>query len=531
MSEIVHIENFARGFAADYINPAPGECAQSKLFDLLSFPRRLQPIPSIQTDAVTAITSPDSLLGSMILMENGMMAGLGQDTDTPGNAELYFRETPLISGSWARGATRQQAGTTFSDFHYNFLVHFPENSGSVKNLYWAANGLLAASDPDGSGSAPTTQALTFSYIGKGIVHPKAATLYFPYVSTTAHYIGQVGKHASGLFNSYNATAFLLPFSKYTPCVAWYGDFLAIPLSAGTNTATLPAYVGLWDRDTTNTLLYDLIPWGDGRIEILNNLNGILVGISEASGGSTANLQGMDKLVFRGYAGGAEPVILKEFAFPRIDATVPSVAVSSRVNFVQNDRLYFSMDLTLTSSLSLKGLWSFGRNIFGEWTLTLERVSPDSTTVLAAALSSDFIAMVYNDEGYIADSVNSSNFTTLFGNTSSYETGINPQMPTADRPKRKKLEGVYATFRPLPLVGGGSSGEVVLQYRVDSERDDAWTSIVTETTESENVREKVIASDGTKFKEGIDYEFRITSRYGAAITSFGYKYDKVKSQIF
>lgn len=523
MTKTVHITNFGNGIANDYSNPRNGECSVCKHFDILTFPKRLQPIRGMAVGSEPT----DTLLGNMILAYDGLMYGIGEATDAAGKGELYQRDGFGASDVWERLAVRQNPG---QNVVYDFLVHFPEQTGARK-LYWAGASYLFASNLPGDGSgAADSQALTFSTIGQGLVHPKDKVLYFTYKTTTTHYVGKISANATS-FGGLAATAFALPFRYRSYCLSYYGDYLAIPLTSASSAGGVDrAIVALWNRDTSLTTFSETIPWGNGNLKVLNNLNGVLIGISEYIGDVTAANQhsgDIDKIQIKIYEGGAEPITIKEITSQRFGTTQPSVLINPRVNFIHNNRLYFSVNIV--NATSHYGLWSIGKNEQGIWSLQIERMATNDgseTGVIAAAMNGDFLTCVHTALGTITHSVNSSSYDSAsFGATSVYESGINPNMPETDKEMRKQVIGVYATYLPLP-----AAGTVKMYYRVDSEPDDSWQEIFTESTDAEVRTEKLFDANGNKFSIGKKYEFKITSTGGAVITGYGYKYQKLATNI-
>lgn len=520
----VRINRFDGGMADDYVLGSEGQNSISKQFDLFSYPFRLQPLRGME-DRTEAV---DTGILNMILGQNGIMYGIG--LDNPGNptfGELYNLTGYGSSDVWDVGGIAQLSGAANSEAsgHFDFLVHFPEMSAARK-VFWSSANLLVASSPDMDISGDT-QALTFSTIGQGYVHPKDKILYFPYQTSTATILGSIASHTSDSFGNFTASAFTGVSSRYRAyCLSHYGDYLAIPMTVSGVPST-KSIVGLWDRDTTNNLFTETIPWGAGDLKVLNNLNGALIGITVLSGEVSAAAQDVDKIQVKVYEGGAGPQVIKEITATRLTSTAPACVLNHRVNFIHNNRLYFSANIINgNANANYYGLWSVGRNKLGQWTVILERVATNDNTetgVLAAAMYGDFLTCTHTSGGTITYTLNGNNLNSIYDATSAYETTLNPQMPEEHKMRRKVLRSVFATYLPLP-----ADAQVVLKYRLDALKSTNWTTAFTETTDSKIRTEKTHNADGKVFGEFDNLELRVESTDGAIITGIGYVYDILKS---
>lgn len=507
------VSNFARGMADDRFDARADEYSFAKHFDILTHPKRLQPLRGMTAD--TAGTG----IGNMLTGSNGLMFALGEDPDNPGNGELWRRSGYGGSDVWARLTTHQLSGATAVK---DFLVENPD-AGQIRSMYWASNNLLCASDPAG-GSAASTNALTFASIGQGLVHPKDKILYFPYKTTSAFYIGLLAPNGSA-FGGLAATAFQPSFLYRAYCLSYYGDFLAIPMTSVQGIGVNGSLVGLWSRDVSTTVFSETIPWGQGSLQVLNNVNGVLVGINTLSANFTGSVQDFDEIEIKVWAGGAEPTLVKQIkAIHLAGSSHPVVTINPRVNFVYNNRLYFSINVNPNDGKQQAwyGLWSVGKNtVTGEWTVTLERMATNGGTetgVIAAAMSGDFCAMCHTSEGTLVYTINGNTSNTSYAATSVYESGVNPGMDAEDRILKKKLHSVTIPTLPIPV-----GAQVSVRYRVDSDGNTAdWQTLKTATTTGA-VQVVAVNKAGTPMKSGYNYEFQLQSTGGAVILPFMYKY--------
>lgn len=521
------INNFANGMADDRFGGLPSEASLIKHFDVLSHPRRLQPLRAMGADTT------GTAIGNIIVSSNGLLYGIGTDPNNPTKGKLWQRSGYGATDVWQSvPVTNQLAG---QDVVYDFLVENPD-AGQIRTMYWAALNLLVASDPAG-GSTAATQALTFATMGQGLLHPKYNTIFFPYKTTTTHYVGQIANSGTA-FGGLTSTAFSLPTLYRAYCLSYYGDLLAIPMTSVNGIGVNGSVVGLWDTVAGNTNYSQIIPWGAGSLQVLNNLNGVLIGVNTLSANYTGSFQDYDAIQIKVWAGGAEPTLVKEIkaihlAPPGGGGTHPTCSINPRVNFIYNNRLYFSVNVVVNDSIqpSWYGLWSVGKNKqTGEWTVALERVATNDnseTGVIAAAITGDFVSMVHTAVGTLTASVNGQT-AGAYGATSVYESVVNPGMSDDDKVLQKKLHSI--AVKCLPLPSGVQSPQIVLKYRVDSNGGSSdWITAYTYTTVGGVQFEAPKPSSGF-YTDGYNYEFRLESTGGAVITALAYKYTTLTSNI-
>lgn len=513
------VNNFARGITEDRYAGRAGEYSVSKHFDILTYPNRLQPLRGMTTD--TASTG----IGNMIVSSSdGLMYGTGLNAS---NGRLWQRSGYGGADVWQHVPTNDQLSGAVPN--YDFLVEF-KDCGHVRTIHWASANLLVASDPAG-GSSASTQALTYSSIGQGLVHPKDKVLYFPYRTSSASYIGKISSNAT-VWTGLSATAFTLPSQYRAYCLSYWGNYLAIPLTLTTGNSFTSSIVALWNRDTSLTTFDETIPWGTGNLKVLNNLSGALIGISSASANDTSTIQDYDAIYIKAYTGGAEPILIKEIKAQHLasGSSQPVCTINPRVNFIQNNRLYFSIDVTPSDGTpAYHGLWSVGRNkLSGEYTVVLERMATtdsSETSVIAAAINGDFVDMVHTAAGTLTATINGTTSASTYGATSLYESLVNPEMDALDKMKKKKLHSISVRCQPLP-----TSGQIVLKYRVDSTGLlSDWVTARTYTTAGGMGFEAPKPTSGF-YTDGYNYEFRLESTGGAVITSFAYKYENLETNI-
>lgn len=523
----ITVRNFHAGIADDIQSGNIGEFSIAKHFDILSNPKKLQPLRGMTAESVT-----NTLIGNIILASDGLMYAVGEDPLNPGSSGKLWQRSGYgaLDVYQSIPTNNQLSGAVMK---YPFLVEY-KDCGNTKSIFWASNNLLVASDPLGATSA-TTDALTFTEIGAGYVHPKDRILYFPYKTSTATFVGTISPNATP-FASKAYTAFTLPKQYTVPCLTNYGNYLAIPAYSGSGSGVNTSIVYLSNRDTSLTTFEESIAWGAGQLKVLNNLEGTLIGVSTLSANYSGSTQDSDSIFIKGYNGGSEPFIIKEIKARHLvssgGGSQPSVAINPNVNFVYKNRLYFSVNIVPNDGISNSyyGLWSVGRNkVTGQYTVTMERMATNTNTetgVLAAAISGDFVSMVHTTAGTMTYTINGTASTATYGATSTYESLINPEMTEEHSILNKQLHAVAVHCEPLV-----SGQQIIMYYRVDSIG--SWLPCFTKTSTSPDT--KLTAYESSKpttgqFKAGRNFEFKLESTGGAVILGFSYKYSVLKTQI-
>lgn len=498
----IPITTFGGGMVNDLHTGNKSNFSIAKNFDTIMYPNRLFPLPSMQ--AATSGTG----VRNMIVGNDGVIYGLGIESAS-GTASTIWKTTSL-STTWTE--LTNDAGTGIDTS--SLLVQYPENDTTKDLLYSIPTGIRMVES--GNISTGSTHSLTHTTMSQGFIHPKDNIMYFGYQTTTATYIGLNNAGA------WIDTALQLPKKYQVTSLTNYGNYLAIACTSfasgvipGSNSNT--SVVFLWDRDTSLATVAEVVNWGDNSLQVINNLDGMLVGISKKESATAAGL------VIKGYTGG-EPFVLK-----KIFATTTSttVTINSLVNFIHNEKLYFSVDIPGSSDSPVyKGLWSFGKPIGGSYAVTLERFATtdgSNASVLSAVFALDYLHCVHTAAGTLTTQFAGNTPTTDYGTASVYESIINPDMADLDYIQDKQLYAVYATYYPL------TAGQTVtFKYRVDAALNGTWINVFTETATGETKTEMVIALSGDQFTSGQNFEFRLESTGRAQITSFGYRFGPLQS---
>ncbi len=551
MSKVV-VERFDGGMSDDRYEYAVGQSSVVKGFDILTYPHRLLPTRTTTTDAAVATG-----IGNLLVANDGIIYGLGADQSNPTtNSQLYKKADNATN--WA-ALSNGKTGT--SHLNFDLFVEYPD-IGGVRTIVCAGNGGIALLDKANGSTVSTitsdanSVSLAYESLTQGIIHPKDDVLYLAYTVT-----GGGSYIISCNAGVWNARALTLPTALVVTSLSWYGNYLAIgcaPRGAFTmaTTGKIPnnglggafkSVVFLWDRDATLATLSETIDWGTGILQVLNNLNGRLIGISMLAGSLSSNIIDRNSILIKEYAGGV-PQTLHEYSTERQTTTAPSVNINPYVNFIYRNRMYFSIDIVGGStSPNLYGLWTIGKsNISNQYAVAIERgatTDNSETSVLSAAATGDYFSMVYTANGTTGFSINSSSLTVPYSATSYYESCVNPGMlllrnTRMDFTLVKQLQAVSLAF--YPLIAGQT---VTLKYRVDSNigatgtLGAGWTTIATYTSASYGNADTNSGFDralrdaaGASFTSGRFYEFRIESIGGAQILELAYKFEILKTNM-
>lgn len=497
------IDRFDRGMALDKYQQGTGLSSVIKDFNIFRSPNRLFPTRDLITDTDTQFKVGNVLVGS-----NGSIYGLGTVAASGNDTQdIFIKANP--SSAWAQvHANKLRSGFTVD--YTGFLEY--------KSYFYAFNQsrYLGKYDRAGVVAADATffdlDTANFTNAAQPIIHPKDDVMYIPH----DNYISTV----NGVTKANKVLT--LPSSLRIRALSWYGNYLAIACSpttsGGLGNSALRSTVYLWDRDTSLTTVSESIDWGTGDLQVLNNFDGTLVGISHL-GGSSTYITDYDSVQIKGYNGGA-PFLIKEFTTIRETTTTPSCTINARVDYIFRGRLYFSIDITGGStSPELHGLWAMSKSkITGEYAVNIEKVTTGAC--LAAAQVSDFLVVVDTTVGNTRRSDNTASLTSAFP-TAVVETVVNPQMSEIDYIRPKQLMAVQVDYQLLL-----ANQTVVLSYKVD---DGSWATILTASTASTVSANSGKASSG-EFTKGRNYEFRVQATGGAVVHAISYKYDTLMNLV-
>jgi len=507
MTQVI-INNFSGGIVNDPRNPRNGIARVITYFDIYTNPKRMTPYRrSVDGDSSSTDNQIQNFEIAVRTGTTNSLFGLGTQTASTTRAEIFYKNlgvgidaNDLDDAVWTETGnnTAGQNTTAFSLF-----VHYARTA----LIYGAQTGShIWTYDPTGGGFTDTHRALVYTSIGQGLVFSNDI-LYIPYRDSA----GPTSAIASNNNGTWNNTALTLPRAFTPGALVEFNNYLAIACASISTHGG--SRVFLWD--TSSDSWNEQIDWGEGALNVLGEVDGVLIGISIVTD-TIASVQ-TPKIVFRALVGGKAVKFLE-----LISLTSGTNALS--FGRKKNNRLHFQMQVVL-NGLQKEGIWSIGRaSPTSPFTLVHER-TPNNTTALSSGSLSGFIYVQdFLFQSYITSAARAMSKTddqeTYTDNNSIWESQMNLGMNEADKLKRKQIRAVSVHYDPLP-----DDGQVILQLKVDGGSN---TTIFTETTNNALVTENV---DKTLLgTEGREFEFRIQSSGGAIVTALKYDYDIIKTQI-
>src|SRR3990167_1457856 len=318
-------------------------------------------------------------------------------------AEILYKDlttgasNDLDDSAWAAPSANQSANT-FSWFE--LFVYYRQTgliyggrgtSATAGTAFWAFS-------PTGTAFAESSLAVTFTNLGQGLVHSKDDILYVPYYNNdgAAGAKSFIAKNDSG---SWTAQALTLPDYLIPVSICEYGNYLAIGCKPTSGIGESVVY--LWNRDETTTVLSQSIPWGEGNLTILEEVEGYLIGISYIGiFNATAATNFEQKAVFKYYAG-SKPVTFQELTNETTFDNDPNDIPITKQKV--NNYLYFSMKITLHGVIE-HGIWKIGRTKSGTFSLVMDRTWNNNVVPVAAdevfsfILVGDYMFIAYEDGG-------------------------------------------------------------------------------------------------------------------------------------
>lgn len=489
MKQVI-INNFNGGIAKDNRTTNTNESEVSVNFDIQSNTNKITPYIDQEAESLSSGDITDKLISDVTTGEFGGFAAVGRNgSSSPTVVDLYSKDSSTdITATWTSyaslsGASGYLKNTLATYLGNNYLItgdkHIRMYNGSWNDLATVS----------GSVWAEMGQSRPFRHL--------ADDLLYIAIDKYVYRTNSAGTAASLYFT--------FPSNFLTTSLTSYGNDLAVSISpkyAG------KSYVALLDRISTNTSARDLVDWGEGSLAIVENIGGVLIGVSTNetlfNSGSTFTSIKDKKIYVKAYAGGSVETIQ--------EIEIPSIITLKNYKYVKNNRLYFGC----TGDTALYAVY---KNNSGKWVVTKEHyIANGSTATVFRGFSflGDYLFTMFDTAGGTGFFYRTDNAST-YTNTSTYTTTINPAMDIGDRAKFKKLKKIFVSYAPL-----SANAQVVVKYRVDSDTD--YTTILTETTDNRLRSFATTESTSKPFKEGYEYQFKIESTGGAEITEIRYEYD-------
>lgn len=442
--------------------------------------------------------------GTTQVFKWGLLSGSPSITNSAGTVGTVYNTISTISIT---------AGGTL--YNINDILYLEGGTGGTAIVTTVAAGVVTAVtllQPGYNYSTGTKNTTTSSTTGTGCtINITAVANTSATISSVAQ--GLIAKDDNGYIFYNNIVvriypsgtvqdqALKLPTNLKITSACNFGNYMAIGCSP-TSIYNGVSKVFLWNLYSPD--VQEVIDWGEGELRVLENVEGMLVGITDRYL-NNATGAGRGSLIIQGYAGGS-PQVLKEVFTEKLNSiTMPNYKV------VKNNRVFFTAKImTNTAGTEYnEGIWSFGRkNATYPYSLSLDYISENISTAGIQAFGSagNFFFIAHSGDG----SVDKTNDAATYAFTSILETQV---LNFGSTELDKRLDSFKVSARKL------ASGEsIVLKYKVDNAT--SWTTIGTWDTDNELshtfLREELA---GVDFKSGREFKFQINSTGGAEILSW------------
>mgnify|MGYP001605850584 CR=1 FL=1 len=493
-----------------------------KHFDILGSQEKLVPHRRFEADtfnsALGASVSADGVRITKFLtygtsLSGTVMFGLGTGTNAAGDTtdntpRLYYRSTTsiLTHDNWLGDSAATGVLNENLFVEYNNIAYAARADEIIQ---WT----LDVAAPLGSSAVASSHAITFTSIFQGLVHQKDNILYIPYLTSSGAFIMT---NTNGAWSGASSdTALTLPVFVGKIDICEKGDFLGVavqPKFVGGN-----SYVYLWDRNSSLATTSEKIDWGNENLELIEEIDGILFGISTQGANLSVNFSDSARVFIKYWDGTKLNTLLQ------LNCEDRTIAISQKQK--ANGRIYFMMSCKINGAWH-EGVWSFGKNKQGQFALALEYQLNNDTQITSVALKGfkivgDYIVIAYNDNGTYTLKVTDDDAT--YSDTSIWESVI---FNAGDQSLKKDLKGVTVFSEPLP-----TAGSYTLKYKVDAET--SWTTIFTESTDN-SISHSAInieSSSAVLPKDYKEIQFRSESTGNAIITGFSFQEDITGKRLY
>lgn len=514
------ISRFDAGIADDARTPVGSGAALIKHFDVFSNPHKLTPYRSVEADHATNVSATDAKqydIYKPTLASTGLLYGLGKNTS---GFPKVLRKADPTTGNWlssagSNAATAEGEGNaariTGCFIEWASAFFFLQGTNQIAKV--ALTGAIT--------NSVSTTGTTIVTTAQGVVFGNK--LYIPYNNK----VFSVASDGSTVVDDVTPA---LPSDMRITSMSVWGNYIMIGMAYGTGVNASPtgrSKVYQWDGSSTSEFK-DIIDWGEGALQCLGNIEGMICGVSnkylETPSGLTSLALGGGSMVVRLWGGGV-PRVVKEIVGNQ------SVTLGRMLNevVIKGNKMYWVASVpfglsTSTESTHNLGIWAFGRkNQNSNFSVTLDYIANSLIDTSNFKINSFGNAGNYWFINHSADgSLAKTDDSATYSETSTYDTVI---MNMDDSSVTKKLVGVTLYTVPLP-----TAGSVTVAYRADAET--SYTTIFT-FADDDGIRHSAINIESSEaqlpdFKE---LQLRVTSTGGAEITGLRFKAQIIEDDIY
>lgn len=485
------VNKFDGGHAEDVRTYTTDQCEKSTGLDAFSNPHKLLPYRDTVTETVSSGTITDFEMSGLVF-DGSLYWTVGRVSSGSAVPQFFYKAS--ITANWQAGNTGPAGSTVIKGtlVLYKGVVYTLAYNSSNQHILVNSSGTSVTTI---TGSTVANAPLT--YTPRPFVHPSDNVLYMALGKVLASYNG----------SAWSESATILPLDATPTSLTSYGDYLAVSLIQNNK-----SIVVLWGRDLTLNTLQANIPFGEGKLLILENIGNQLVGISITPGTlANGSLTSIDVRVY----GGGSAEIVKSLSYDS--------AISNYGNYKTTylDGIYFGFG-------GQEALFVVKKNKSGYWTIAQDRYIYNGTTIGSAVpiptildgmLWVAFSTLTVVGQFYrnwVSSESNTYNATTI------RRTTINPGMAIEDRDSIKQLDAVEVTYT------GAATGITVLKYSVDGS---TFTTVISATNATgEQAAEAACENNGAVFLSGREIQFQAETTGGAKVKEIKYRYSILNSLV-
>lgn len=496
------IDRWDGGITSDLRGSAENTAAAITNFDIITNPHKMTSYRNSENGDTDASTSQKRIfdIGFWNVTNTWRLFALGVVSGST-KASIHMKllttggSTDLDDSGWTDPANNVSATNGVSQ---NFFKYYHR----TKKFYGAqAGNAIWSFVPDGATAFNEAEfPVSYTNIAQGLVHSKDDILYVPIDN-------KIYRNNNGAWE----LALTLPEHFYITSICEFGNDLGIAMThLGTSSGVGESRVFIWDRDVSVTILSETIGWGDGQLQILDVVDGLLLGISLVGNTTT---QFIDRIAFRYLAGNDQFGYRAEDLFTLQASSTASTTQLPIGKQIRDGRLHFMMMIELAGA-QRDGVWSIGRSN-GQWVLAHER-TPNNDTALSGGVLHGFF---YVGDYLFQTFTTSAAVTTMKTNdANAYASSIweSKIFNAGDSSLKKDLVGVSVTTEPL-----ASGEQVVVAYRTDANIHSgaAYTTLLTHDTDNA-IADSAINIESSGANLPTDYneiQFQLTASGGSGAT--------------
>ena len=490
------ITNFSKGMTNDSLISDTRFAQLVRNFDISTDKHKLIPFRSSEDGDSGSATSQKQ--NFTLAIRSGVAYNLfSLGVKSGGALAEVLRKTLGTGGSGDMGdngwssPTKNQAASGSTSF--NLFVYYKYTTIANSRIFGASGGTRIWSfDPTSTEDFDDAgHNLTYTNIAQGLVHTDDI-LYIPYDN-------KIAKNNQGAWTD---IALTLPANFKITSIASYGNYLAIAVAPLSNIGNSKVF--LWD--TTSTSWNEEIDWGRGSLQVLDELDGFLVGVSY----NPLGIIFKPRVIFK-YSTGGKPITFRELINEEEFAS-GDLPISKQK---ANDSIYFLMSIKLSGNEE-HGLWRISRTKEGAFSVVMDRTPNNDTALTSGSMRGfffvgDYLFLSYLDSSaFVMSKTNNSNLHAITG---TYDIKI---LNDINSKTTKKLIGVTLMTEFLP-----ANGKVSLSYKKDEET--SFTKIFDNTTLNSISHSAInIESSGLTLPEFKELTLRLqsTAKVGATTGDIG-----------